>query len=797
MDQGERHIEDLNETEVRSQFITPAILDAGWDIKAHVREEFKVSAGRINVRGQRAARQAVKKADYVLFLKPNIPLAVIEAKDAKHSVGAGMQQALGYAERLNAPFVFSSNGKGFMFHDRTGKSVPMEREIDLEAFPTPDELQSRYEDSLNLEEEMIEVVEQDYRIEPGKDLRGYQFNAVNSAVTAIARGQKRVLLVMATGTGKTLTAFHIAWRLWKSKQCKRILFLADRNILIDQARLNDFKPFGKHMIQMKGHEVDPSYEIYLSLYQAISGTEDIQNVYRELSRDFFDLIVIDECHRGSAAEDAAWREILDYFDSAIHLGMTATPKETKDISNSTYFGDPVFTYSLKEGIEDGYLAPYKVIRIDTDKDLQGWRPATGQVDKDGKEIPDRIYGGKDFDDELVLEQRTRLVAEKVTEFLKGTDRFAKTIVFCKNQDHAERMRQELVNLNADLVKEYPRYVMRITADDKEGKLYLDDFINPEATTPVIATTSELLSTGVDAQTCKLIVLDQGIASMTKFKQIIGRGTRVREDYDKLFFTIMDFRKATELFADPDFDGEPVVIYVPNPDDPVVPPDEPTGGEPGAGETGTGDTGEADPTGEEDPPWLPPEPTGKRQKYVVKDVPVYVMARRVQYLGPDGKLITESIEDYTRKQVLGDFDTLDDFLKYWREAERKHVIVEEFAERGIIFEALADDVGKDFSAFDLICHVVYDQPPLTRKQRAANVRSGGYFATYSETARKVLDTLLDKYADEGVEPDADATILRVKPFPQIGTPIELVNEFGGREGYEHAVRTLEDQIYAAV
>ncbi len=792
VDSVERKIEELNETEIRSQFITPAILDAGWNLAQQVREEYKVAAGRIDVRGNRAIRQRPTKADYVLFLKPNIPLAVVEAKDATHSVGSGMQQALGYAERLNAPFVFSSNGRGFVFHDKTGNSDPREREISLDEFPSPEELQARYEAWINVEDEMLEIVEQDFHLEAGKELRWYQIAAVNQAVTAVARGQDRVLLVMATGTGKTLTAFQIAWRLWKSKRCKRILFLADRNILIDQARLNDFKPFGKHMVQLKGHQTDPSYEIYLSLYQAISGTEDARNVYKEFSPDFFDLVVVDECHRGSAAEDAAWREILDYFSSAVHLGMTATPKETKDVSNIAYFGDPVFTYSLKEGIEDGYLAPYKVIRIDLDKDLQGWRPEQGQVDKHGEEIPDQIYDYKHFDDELVLEQRTRLVAEKVTEFLQGTDRMAKTIVFCKNQDHAERMRKELVNLNSDLVAQYPRYVMRITADDQEGKKYLDDFINPESPTPVIATTSELLSTGVDAQTCKLIVLDQRIASMTKFKQIIGRGTRVREDYDKLFFTIMDFRKATELFADPDFDGEPVVIYEPTPGDPVVPPDEPPV-EPGGVDDPTGGGGTGD-----DPPWLPPVPDPKtpRKKYYVDDVPVYVTASRVQYLSPDGKLITESIQDYTRKRVLSDFETLDDFLKYWHEAERKQAIVDELAHNGVIFEALSDDVGKDYAAFDLICHVAFDQPPLTRRQRAANVRNSGYFATYSDTARKVLDALLDKYSDEGVEPDADATILRVTPFAQMGTPVELVQEFGGRDAYEQAVRKLEEHLYAA-
>lgn len=779
-----RPIHELNEAEVRTRFITPAILDAGWDIEREVYEEFQIAAGRITVRGERATRGKPSIADYVLFLKPGVPLAVVEAKDANKPVGAGMQQALGYAERIDAPFVFSSNGTGFVFHDRTGASTPMEREITLQEFPSPAELRKRWEAWIGLPPDDQRVLEEPYYFSDSRQPRAYQMRAINATVEAIARGQDRVLLVMATGTGKTYTAFQVIWRLWKAGKCKRILYLADRNVLIDQTMVNDFKPFGGAMTKIRGHEVDPAYEIHLSLYQAISGTEEERNAYKEFSPDYFDLVVVDECHRGSAAEASAWREILDYFSSAVHLGMTATPKETKDVSNITYFGDPVFTYSLKEGIEDGYLAPYKVIRVDIDKDLLGWRPAEGQTDKHGNLIEDRIYNAQDFDSALVLEQRTKLVAEKVTEFLKATDRYAKTIIFCQNQDHAERMRMELVNLNADLVKENPRYVMRITADDKAGKAQLDNFINPEAPYPVIATTSELMSTGVDAQTCKLVVLDQRIQSMTKFKQIIGRGTRIREDYGKLFFTIIDFRKATELFADPDFDGDPVVVFEPDPKGPIVDPE-------------PGPPVDTDP--DPDPEWLPPppDPTVPRVKYYVDDVAVYVMASRVQYLGPDGKLITESIKDYTRSRVLDGFETLDDFLKYWREAERKQVVIDELSERGVIFEALQDDVGRDLSAFDLICHVAFDQPTLTRKQRAENVRSSGYFAEYSDTARAVLDALLDKYADEGLEPDGGLELLKVRPFPDLGTPVQLVKEFGGRDDYEKAVRGLEDHLYAAI
>ena len=565
----------LKETEIRTRYITPAIVRAGWDPdRNQVREEYTIAPGRIMVRGKLHARLAPKSADYVLFLKHGLPLAVVEAKDNNHSVGAGMQQAQGYADRLDVPFIFSSNGDGFLFHDRTVTTGAIERELTLNEFPSPNELHQKWLAWKGMAPGTAEtkVVEQDYYFQ-GKELRYYQLQAVNRTVEAVARGQNRALLVMATGTGKTFTAFQIIWRLWKSHRAKRVLFLADRNILVDQTRVNDFKPFGTAMTKITNRTADPSFEIFLAIYQAITGTEDEQNIYKQFSPDFFDLIVVDECHRGSAREDAQWREVLEYFTDAVQVGLTATPKETADTSNITYFGEPVFTYSLKQGIDDGYLAPYKVVRVDLDKDLQGWRPEEGKVDKHGELIEDRVYNQRDFDRNLVLEKRTELVAKKVTQYLKESgDRFAKTIVFCQDIDHAERMRSALANENADLVAQNRKYVMRITGDDAEGKAELDNFIDPESRYPVIATTSELMSTGIDAQTCKLIVLDQSINSMTRFKQIIGRGTRINEEHGKFYFTIMDFRKVTELFADPDFDGDPVVVYTPGPDEPLEPPE---------------------------------------------------------------------------------------------------------------------------------------------------------------------------------------------------------------------------------
>ena len=700
----------LSERDICTKFITPALEKAGWDIQTQVREEVRLTDGKVTVRGPLVARGKSKRADYVLYLKPNLPLAIVEAKDPNHRVGDGMQQALEYAEMLKVPFAFSSNGSGFLFHDGTGQAKTVETMLSLDQFPSPDELWRRFRAWKGFTDDGARIATQDYYSDAsGKSPRYYQVNAINAVVEAVAKGQNRQLLVMATGTGKTYTAFQIIWRLWKAGVKKRILFLADRNPLIDQTKRNDFKPFGGAMTKITNRKVDKSFEIYLALYQAITGTEEAQDTFKQFSPDFFDLIVVDECHRGSAAADSAWREVLEYFSSATQLGLTATPKETEDISTSHYFGDPVYTYSLKQGIEDGFLAPYKVVRIDLDKDLTGWRPEKGKVDKHGVEIEDRVYNQKDFDRNLVLEKRTEIVARKLTEFLAATGAYSKTIVFCEDIDHAERMRQALVNANPELCAKNRKYVMRITGDSDEGKAELDPFINPEETYPVIVTTSKLMSTGVDAQTCRVIVLDQTIQSMTEFKQIIGRGTRIKEEYGKLYFTILDFKKATELFADPDFDGNPVRIYNPQGDEPVAPPEtdeDATDVPDDAVLVSTLDP--AAPVGDGSVVDFP-DGGGKRQKFVVGDVPVFVAAERVQYYGNDGKLITESLRDYTRRTIREKFASLDVFLKTWGKAERKKAVIDELAMHGVFFDVLRDEVGKELSAFDLVCHVAFDQP----------------------------------------------------------------------------------------
>ena len=779
----------LSERDVCSKFITPALVSSGWDLLGQIREEVTFTKGRVIVRGKMTTRGESKRADYILYHASGAPLALIEAKDNSHPVGAGMQQALGYAEILQIPFVFSTNGDAFLFHDRTLTEGVVEREVPLDAFPSPRELWDRYTDAQGIPTARLSLVAQPFHDDgSGKHPRYYQTIAVNRAVEAIARGQNRLLLVMATGTGKTYVAFQTIWRLWKAGVKKRILFLADRNILVNQARTNDFKPFAGAMTKITHRKVDKSYEIYLALYQAVSGTEAADDIYTQFSPDFFDLVVIDECHRGSAADDASWRRILDYFSSATHLGLTATPKETKEVSNITYFGEPIYTYSLRQGIDDGFLAPYKVVRIHLDKDLTGWRPVEGQTDKTGAVIPDRIYNQKDFDRELVLEKRTLLVARKVTEFLKlSGDRFAKTIVFCEDIDHAERMRQALANENADLVAQNHRYVMRITGDEAEGKAELDNFINPESRHPVIATTSKLLTTGVDAQTCKLIVIDQNLQSVAEFKQIIGRGTRLREDFGKLYFTIMDFRKVTELFARPEFDGDPVVIYEPKGDESPLPPDEV----------------EPPPDGAEEGPqddfvivdnW--DELTGRRAKYTVDNVPVAVVAEQVQYYDEGGKLVTESLRDYTRKNVRRQFTSLDAFLQAWTKADQKTVILAELQARGVFLEAVAEEVGHDYDAFDLVAHVAFGQPPLTRRERAENVKKRNYFTKYGPQARAVLEALLAKYADSGLADLESPRVLALDPFATMGTPVQLVKSFGGPEAYGQAVRDLENQLYTA-
>lgn len=795
----------LTERDICTKFINPALTEAGWDIQRQVREEHPITNGRIIVRGRLHTRGHPRRADYVLSYKKNIPIAVIEAKDNKHNLGDGMQQALAYCDALDVPFAFSSNGDGFLFHDRTGLFGQTETTLALNELPSPEKLWELYCQYKGISAESRKTVEQPYFDDgSGRTPRYYQTVAINRTVEAIARGQNRVLLVMATGTGKTFTAFQIIWRLWKSKQKKRILFLADRNILVDQTKNNDFKPFGQAMTKVTNRTIDPSYEIYLSLYQAVTGSEEDKNIYKQFSPDFFDLVVIDECHRGSAAEDSAWRAILQYFSSATHVGLTATPKETREVSNIDYFGDPVYTYSLKQGIEDGFLAPYKVIRIDLDRDLQGWRPSQGQVDKHGEVIEDRIYNLKDFDRTMVLEQRTLTVAKVLTEYLEKTDPYQKTIVFCEDINHAERMRQALVNMNPIRVRENRKYVMRITGDEQEGKAELDNFINPEERYPVIATTSKLMTTGVDAQTCKLIVLDQRIQSMTEFKQIIGRGTRINEDFGKHWFTILDFKKATELFADPNFDGEPVQVYTPKPGDDVIPDNEVEGVPEGVQEGAEYNCDDADEFGGD---WEQPdrddddEERPRRKKYVVGNVTVKVLAERVQYLGSDGKLITESLKDYTRKKVKQDYASLDEFLKRWNGSDRKQAIIDELAENGIFWDDLISEVRKKLGAepdpFDVICHIVYDQPPLSRKERAEQVRKNNYFSRYEGPIKLVLNALLDKYTDSGIESIEDVKILTLAPFSQMGSPLELLESFGGKPGYQNAVKELEDALYMQI
>lgn len=769
----------LSEIDVCDLFITPALKASQWDPMTQIRREVTLTPGPVIVRGNASSRNKKKKkfADYVLSWKPSLPLAIVEAKSNAFAVSHGLQQALDYAGILQLPCAFSSNGDGFASHDKTTPAGnDIETELALEDFPTPDELWRRYRSFHNIEPDEVALVEQPYHREAdGKEPRYYQVEAINRSVEAIAKGQDRVLLVMATGTGKTYTTFQIIWRLWKAGRAKRILFLADRNILVDQTLVNDFKPFGAVMTKVKNRKIDPSYEIHLGLYQALTGPNESDKIFKSVSRDFFDLIVIDECHRGSAAEDSAWREILDYFDSAVHIGMTATPMETEYVSNITYFGAPVYKYSLKQGIEDGFLAPYKVIRIDIDRDIEGWTPPPGMVDDLGNAVEEREYNQKDMDRILVLNQRTKLVAERVMKLLRATDPMAKTIIFCEDIDHAERMRKAIVNAAGNLARDNSKYVMRITGDSVEGKAELDRFIDPEEPYPVIATTSQLLSTGVDTKTCKLIVLDRTINSMTMFKQIIGRGSRIDEDNNKYFYTILDFKKATELFRDPDFDGEPVVIYEPGPDDDPVPPD------PEPGDEGEG------PEGPEDPPGV--------TKIRISGVDARIIAERVEYVGPDGNLITEFYREFARKQITSEYASLDEFIRKWQASDRKKAIIDELEEYGIVLSNLAEEVGRDFGDFDLLCHIAYGQPPLTRRERAEKVKKRNYFGKYGDKARAVLSALLDKYADEGITTIEEAKVLRLKPFVEIGTPLEIINgTFGGKAKYERALRELEDQIY---
>ncbi len=782
----------LTEQDIRTKYISPALDRAGWDLE-QVREEVTFTDGRIYVRGKLHTRGEKKRADYILYYKPNIPIAVIEAKDNKHTVGAGMQQALGYAATLDIPFVFSSNGDGFVFHDKTLTSGNLESELSLDSFPSPETLWAKYKAYRGIAEEIEPVVAQNYFTDgSGHSPRYYQQIAINRTVEAIAQGDKRVLLVMATGTGKTYTAFQIIYRLWKSGVKKRVLLLADRTALIDQTVRGDFRPFKEAMTVVRHKNIDTAYNIYLALYQGLSDSKS-EDAYKQFSRGFFDLVVVDECHRGSAREDSKWREILEYFNGATHIGLTATPKETTEVSSSEYFGDPIYTYSLRQGIDDGFLAPYKVLKVTLDIDAEGWRPPKGFKDKDGNFVEDRIYNVKDFDKNIIVEDRRKLVAEKITEFLKGSDRYAKTIVFCVDIEHAEGMRRELVNANADLVASNSRYIMQITGDNEEGKRHLDAFINPNDLYPVIATTSKLMTTGIDAQTCKLIVLDSNIGSMTEFKQIIGRGTRINEDFGKHYFTIMDFRNVTALFADPEFDGDPVRVKEALQNEDISRVEEDTDEEPVIDEL----TGEevifssADTFFKDDS-----EDYGPALKVTVNGIRVTILNERVQYMGEDGKIITENLRDYTRRNVQKNYATLDAFLNSWKRADKKRAIVEELEKQGVIFNALRDVVGPRFDPFDLICHVAYDQKPLTRRERADNVKKRDYFAKYGELARKVVHALLDKYSDDGFADLENPAIITLDPIKRLGTAPEIIRAFGGREGYAAAVRELTDALYHA-
>jgi len=789
---------NLSERDICTKYIQPALEKAGWNRLTQIREEVTFTDGRIYVKGNLTSRGKRKRADYILYHKPNIPIAIIEAKDNKHSVKAGIQQGLGYAEILDIPSVYSSNGDGFYEHDRTCTDGKIEQELSLDEFPSPETLWQRYKKYKGIiTEEQERITTQDYFFDStGRTPRYYQTCAINRTVEAIAKGQDRILLTMATGTGKTYTAFQIIHRLWKSNTKKRILFLADRNALIGQAQRNDFRHFKDKMTVVRKKKIDKSYEIYLALYQGLTNYDEDKDAYRKFSPDFFDLIVIDECHRGSAKEDSAWREILKYFNTATHIGLTATPKETETISSTEYFGNPIYTYSLKQGIQDGFLAPYKVLRIGLNVDLEGWRPEQGKTDKQGILVDDRIYNRNDFDKNLVIDERTETVARKVSQFLKKTNRFDKTIIFCVDIDHAQRMRSAIANENSDLMAQNNKFVMQITGDNAEGKMELDNFINPEEKYPVIATTSKLMTTGIDAQTCKLIVLDSNIGSMTEFKQIIGRGTRINEEFGKTFFTIMDFRNVTDLFADPDFDGDPVRVKELTEDEEIESFDDAI----------ESDNPITDEDGEEiifDPPDateiigggdIEPEP---REKYYVNGVNVAVLNERIQYMDGNGKLITGSLKDYTKQKVREQYQSLDEFLSKWNQADKKQAIIEELTEQGIIFENLKEAINKEMDVFDLICHTAFGQAPLTRAERANKVKKRDYFTKYGEQARKVLETLLDKYADEGIENIEDMKILQVNPLNQFGSPLEIVKLFGGKKQYIKALIELEQEIYREV
>ena len=768
---------NLTEEDVKFRYITPAIEKAGWH-KEDIFYEYYITKGAVQVHGNSVTRGAAKKADYIMtYGVVKQPLAVVEAKQMKFPVGYGMNQAMEYAQMLDIKFAYSSNGKGFIEYDFfTGKT----KELKIDEFPTPQELWQRYCVGKELDEETEKIVQEPYYIDTfnNKKPRYYQRIAIDRTIEAIAKNQKRILLVMATGTGKTYTAFQIVYRLIRAKKVNRVLYLADRNILIDQTIGQDFKPFEKVITKVKNRHLDSSYEIYMSLYQQLVG-DNGEEIFCQFKPEFFDLIIVDECHRGSAKDDSQWRAILNYFKDAVQIGLTATPKETKEVSNQSYFGEPVYTYSLKQGIADGFLAPYKVIRINIYRDSEGWRPYKGQIDLNGQEIEDRVYTGTDFDKTLIIDERTKEVAKRITRWLKENGRYSKTIVFCVDIGHAERMRQALINENSDIMKVNPNYIMRITGDNKEGKAKLDYFIDPVEKYPTIVTTSKLMTTGVDAKTCKLIVLENNINSIIEFKQIIGRGTRLNPDYGKNFFTIMDFRGVTRLFSDPDFDGEPITVID---GDNSLPKDRQ-------------DTGSTE-TEPDEPVFTPPEVHEVKEKYHVNGVDVNIVSERVQYLDADGKLITESLVDYSKKNIRREYASLNDFINVWSQTAKKQVIIEELKKCNVSLEELKKATGRDdLDEFDLILHIAYDQKPLTRKERIANVKKKNYFGKYSETCRQVLDALMEEYMDEGITEIQNPQVLRNKKFAKWGSMVKIAKLFGGKKQYFEAVDELTDLIYA--
>ena len=762
----------MSEEDIKLQFITPAIT-AKWNI-GKITMETKLTDGKINLRGNFAFREKPKRADYILYLAPNHPIAVVEAKDNNHSVSYGLQQAMTYAQMLDLPFAYSSNGDGFAEHDFLTGTV---RQFGMDEFPTEAELIARYKAESGMTAQQEAVVNQPYYSSQNTyPPRYYQRIAINRTLDAIAKGQDRLLLVMATGTGKTYTAFQIVYRLLQSGMKRKILYLADRNILVDQSIQQDFAPLEKviHKINVGKDDFSTitSHQVYFSLYQQLVGDEGEEHFRKLFKPDFFDLVIVDECHRGSAKEESRWRLILDYFKTATQIGMTATPKETKYISNINYFGDPVYTYSLKEGVEDGFLAPFKVINIMTDIG-EGWRPRRGQLDINGIEIPDRVYTNSDYDYNIIIEDRIHQVASEITRYLKSTDRMSKTIVFCANEDAAERMRLALINLNSDMVKKNPDYVVRITGSDTYGKSKLKYFISPSSEGPVIATTSKLLSTGADCKMTKLIVLDEMIGSMTEFKQIIGRGTRLREKEGKTHFVVMDFRNVSRLFADPDWDG-PIQMDPGFGQEPHTPIDPPPG-----------------------PPGNPPPNPPKIKPIVGRDgCKVEIIHKTVSIYDASGKLLRqESIVDYTKENVRGSYASLDVFIRQWRKNPNKCEIRDMLLERGIDLSAMKVDQGMaDVDDFDFICHVAYDKKPLTRKERANNVKKRDFLSKYSGVAREVLEALLDKYMNSGIYEIKKTEILRLDPFMRLGKPAKIAGFFGGKVGYMKAIQELEDAIY---